>query len=307
MIHTEVRKGHLIDTDHLSVSEMEGLFERADTWRSRNRTETARAYPGRFVANLFFEPSTRTRISFEVAERRLGMEVFRLDQETSSTEKGESFYDTLRTLDSLGVEAAVIRHAGGGLLAEMAGRSPGPALINAGEGEGGHPTQALLDLYTLRRHFGHLSGLRVAIVGDIRHSRVARSNLWALKAFGARPVLSGPESMRDPRLESAAPYLSFADAIREADAVMMLRVQLERHRESLFGSAEEYRARYGLTKDRLERMRPHTVILHPAPVNRGVEIDGELVEHPRSKIFEQMENGVWVRMAVLERAMEGGV
>src|SRR5699024_8739858 len=135
----------------------------------------------------------------------------------------------------------------------------------------------------------------------------ARSNLWALKTFGARPVLSGPESMRDPELEQLAPYLPLEEAIREADAVMMLRVQLERHRETLFHSAEAYRRVYGLTGERLEMMPPHAVILHPGPVNRGVEIDSDLVEHPRSKIFTQMENGVWIRMAVLERAIQGGV
>lgn len=235
------------------------------------------------------------------------MEVIRFDEQTSSMVKGESFYDTMRTLAFLGIEVAVVRHAGGGILQEMSDRSPGPVLINAGEGEGGHPTQGLLDLYTLYRHFGELSGLRVAIVGDLRHSRVARSNLWALKTFGARPVLSGPESMRDPELEQLAPYLPLEEAIREADAVMMLRVQLERHRETLFHSAEAYRRVYGLTGERLEMMPPHAVILHPGPVNRGVEIDSDLVEHPRSKIFTQMENGVWIRMAVLERAIQGGV
>lgn len=306
MVQTRIRTGHLIDTDQLSRKEMEALFERANAIRRFPDSHRER-YGGRFAANLFFEPSTRTRLSFEVAERKLGMEVLRLDEGSSSSVKGESFYDTLRTLSSVGVDVAVIRHTGGGLLAEMAARSPGIALVNAGEGKGGHPTQALLDLFTLHSHFGALSGLRVAIVGDLRHSRVARSNLRALQAFGARPVLSGPESMRDPALEKDAPYLPMDEALRQADAVMMLRIQLERHQEKLITSPEDYRRKFGLTPERLEMMPSHGVILHPGPVNRGVEIDGELVEHPRSKIFEQMENGVWIRMAVLERAVEGGM
>lgn len=306
MIQTGTQPGHLIDIDQLSKREMEELFQQADAWKNGHGMGT-NVYAGRFVANLFFEPSTRTRLSFEVAERKLGLEILQLDEMTSSVAKGESFYDTLRTLASLGVHVAVVRHSGGGLLEKMARQSLGLALINAGEGSGGHPTQALLDCYTLRHHFGQLSGLRVAIVGDILHSRVARSNVRALNAFGARPVLSGPASMRDPELESIAPYLPFEEAIREADAVMMLRVQLERHQETLFSSVAAYRKHYGLTLERLERMRSHAVILHPGPFNRGVEIDGELVEHPRSKIFEQKANGVWIRMAALQRALEGGL
>ncbi|MFC4076507.1 aspartate carbamoyltransferase catalytic subunit [Salinithrix halophila] len=304
MIPTVIGRGHLIDTDRLSKEEMEELFGRAEYWRT-HRQHWHRAYPGHFAANLFFEPSTRTRISFEVAEKKLGMEVLHLDGETSSVVKGESFYDTCRTLSSIGVDVAVVRHRGTGLLAEMAEKETGVTLINAGEGNGGHPTQALLDLFTLRRHFGTLAGLTVVIAGDLLHSRVARSNLWALSAFGARVILSGPDSMRDPSMEEFAPYLPFDEAIRQADAVMMLRVQLERHERELFTSAEDYLNRHGLTSDRLAIMPPHAIIMHPAPVNRGVEIESGLVEHPRSKIFEQMENGVWVRMAILERALQG--
>jgi len=179
-------------------------------------------------------------------------------------------------------------------------------LVSAGEGCTAHPTQALLDLYTLQKHFGEVKGLTVAIIGDIRHSRVARSNLWSLKKFGIRVILSGPESMRAPDLEEHAPYFPMEEALRQADAVMMLRVQLERHQKTLFSSAEEYHRAYGLTTDRLACMQPHAVIMHPGPVNRGVEIADELVEHPRSKIFEQMACGVPVRMAVLEWVMEGG-
>ncbi|SDW04499.1 aspartate carbamoyltransferase [Marininema mesophilum] len=304
MISMIADRGHLIDTDHLSREEMEELFIRAEYWRTHPEA-WQHAFPGRFAANLFFEPSTRTRISFEVAEKKLGMETLHLDGERSSTVKGETMEDTLKTLAAIGVEVVVVRHQGVGRLATMAEVDTGVTLINAGEGNGGHPTQALLDLFTLQRHFGHLAGLTVVIAGDIRHSRVARSNLWALRSFGARVIVTGPESMRDPSMEEVASYLPFDEAIEQADALMMLRVQLERHEESLFTSADAYRLAYGLTRERLERMPAHGIILHPAPVNRDVEIESELVEHPRSKIFTQMENGVWIRMAVLERALLG--
>lgn len=305
MMETELRHRHLIDTDGLRREEMESIFCRAAYWRDHPEAWFQQG-KGRFAANWFLEPSTRTRVSFEVAQKRLGMETVSLDGETTSAVKGESFYDTLRTLASVGVEVVVVRHGGIGTLAEMAWEDPGVVLVNAGEGNGAHPTQALLDLFTMREQFGSLNGLTVAIIGDIRHSRVARSNYWALRTFGARVVLAGPESMRDPLLEQHAPYLSVDEAIRQADVVMMLRVQLERHRETLFSSPDVYLHAYGLTPERLAMAPAHAIIMHPAPVNRGVEIAPELVEHERSKIFEQMENGVWIRMAVLERALKGG-
>ncbi|OYD06691.1 aspartate carbamoyltransferase catalytic subunit [Paludifilum halophilum] len=306
MIPTKIDTGHLIDTDRLDRREIVELLDRAAFWK-KNPEAGHTMYQRFFAANLFFEPSTRTRISFEVAQKRLGMEVLHLDGETASTVKGESFYDTLRTLSSIGVKVAVVRHRGTGLLARMADRDPGLCLVNAGEGDGGHPTQALLDLYTIRRCFGDPGRLTVSIIGDLQHSRVARSNLWALQKFGTRVILSGPESMRDPVLEEQAEYRSIDEAIRQADVVMMLRVQLERHEEALYSGREAYHRDYGLTVERLDQMQSHAVIMHPGPVNRGVELAPELVEHPRSRIFEQMSNGVWVRMAVLERAIRGGM
>ena len=299
------RLKHLIDTKDLSREEIDHLLERARYWERKRGAEEG-PFRGRFAANLFFEPSTRTRFSFEVAARRLGMEVLRFEEGISSAVKGESLLDTLRTLEALGVEVAVIRRGGPDILGELALRVRGIRLVNAGEGCTAHPTQALLDLYTLKRHFGEVKGITVAMIGDLRHSRVVRSNLWSLKTCGARVILSGPESMRAPDLEEHAPYVPLEEAIRQADAAMMLRVQLERHREALFSSAEEYHRAYGLTMERFARMKPHAVIMHPGPVNRGVEIADELVEHPRSKIFDQMACGVPVRMAVLEWAMEGG-
>ncbi len=175
-------------------------------------------------------------------------------------------------------------------------------LINAGDGNNEHPTQALLDLYTIRQTFGGFKGLHVAIIGDIQHSRVARSNLWALQTLGARVSFCAPQGMRADELGEHAPYVTIDEAL-SADVVMMLRVQLERHEGTLFGSAEEYRAAYGLTSERAARMAPHAIIMHPAPFNRNVEIDDELVECEKSKIFTQMSNGVPIRMAVIERAL----
>jgi aspartate carbamoyltransferase catalytic subunit len=256
---------------------------------------------GKFVANMFFENSTRTRFSFEVAEKRLGVEVLNFTAAASSVEKGESIYDTVRTLESMGIDAGVIRLKPVGLLPELAEKIRIP-LINAGDGNNEHPTQALLDLYTMRKQFGELRGLTVSIIGDILHSRVARSNLWALRKFGASVKLCAPPNMQAPELAEWAPYVTMEEAL-QADVVMMLRIQLERHERGMIRSAEEYRAAYGLTAERAEQMRGHAIIMHPAPVNRDVEIDSELVEHPKSRIFQQMSHGVPIRMAVIERAL----
>jgi aspartate carbamoyltransferase catalytic subunit len=219
----------------------------------------------------------------------------------SSVQKGESIYDTVRTLESMGIDAGVIRLKPTGVLQELAEKIKVP-LINAGDGNNEHPTQALLDLYTMRKHFGELRGLSVSIIGDILHSRVARSNLWALKTMGANVQFCAPDNMRAPELLAHANYVSMEQAL-EADVVMMLRVQLERHEKGMIQSAEDYRAQYGLTAQRLRQMAQHAIIMHPAPVNRNVEIDDELVEHERSKIFTQMANGVPIRMAVIERTL----
>jgi aspartate carbamoyltransferase catalytic subunit len=295
---------HLIDTSELTKNEIERILERARFWEE-NQSSGFTPFTGRFAANLFFEPSTRTRFSFEVAEKRLGMQVVNFTPDTSSTTKGESLFDTVKTLTSVGVEVTVIRLTDERELLSLIDKNPGCAIINAGAGSLAHPSQALLDLYTLVKHFGDLSGKRVAVIGDIAHSRVVRSNLWTLRQFGAEIIVSGPDEMRDPEVERMAPYVPFEEALRTADVVMLLRVQLERHHGKLFSSQEEYHRLYGLSADRLRIMKPEAIIMHPAPVNRGVEIADELVEHPRSKIFEQMKNGVWVRMAILERALGG--
>ncbi|MCZ8511260.1 aspartate carbamoyltransferase catalytic subunit [Paenibacillus filicis] len=291
---------HLLGTKGLSAGELESILDRARYWEQHPVKKTNQLQ-GKFVANMFFENSTRTRFSFEVAEKRLGAEVLNFAAAVSSVQKGESIYDTVRTLESMGIDAGVIRLKPNGLLAELASKIKVP-LINAGDGNNEHPTQALLDLYTIREQFGEFRGLHVAIVGDVQHSRVARSNLWALKTLGARVSFCAPPGMQAPELAEHAPYVTIDEALT-ADVVMMLRVQLERHEGTLLSSAAEYRASYGMTVERAGMLKPHAIIMHPAPVNRGVEIDDELVESPKSKIFRQMSNGVPIRMAIIERAL----
>ncbi|WP_409341216.1 aspartate carbamoyltransferase catalytic subunit [Paenibacillus sp. MBLB4367] len=291
---------HLLGLKGMGGQDITDILDRAAYWEQHESKVTA-LHSGKFVANMFFENSTRTRFSFEVAEKRLGVQVLNFAAAVSSVQKGESIYDTVRTLESMGIDAGVIRLKPNGVLQELVERVQVP-LINAGDGNNEHPTQALLDLYTMRKQFGELKGLNVSIIGDIQHSRVARSNLWALKAVGANVSFCAPDMMKAPELEAHAPYVTMDEALK-ADVVMMLRVQLERHDNALFTSADDYRAQYGLTVERLGRMAPHAIIMHPAPVNRNVEIDDELVEHERSKIFTQMSNGVPIRMAVIERAL----
>ncbi|BFH67778.1 MAG: aspartate carbamoyltransferase catalytic subunit [Paenibacillus dendritiformis] len=300
VVHLErsLKERSLLGLKEMSKQEMESILDRADYW-NRQPIKVSHVLKDKFATNLFFESSTRTRCSFEVAEKRLGAEVINFTAQASSVEKGESIYDTVRTLESMGMDAGVIRLKPVGLLEQIAERVKMP-LVNAGDGNNEHPTQALLDMYTMRKHFGELSGLNVAIVGDIQHSRVARSNLWALRKFGANVSFCAPEHMRANDLD--APYISIEEAV-QADVVMMLRLQLERHEGDKAGPAEQYRAQYGLTLERVAGMKPHSIIMHPAPVNRNVEIDDAVVECEQARIFDQMANGVPVRMAVMERAM----
>lgn len=291
---------HLLGLKPLGKEDIISILDRAAYWEKQT-SKLSPVLEGKFVANMFFENSTRTRFSFEVAEKRLGAQVLNFSAAASSVEKGESIYDTVRTLESMGIDAGVIRLKPIGLLAELAEKIKVP-LINAGDGNNEHPTQALLDLYTMRKTFGEIKGLTVAIVGDILHSRVARSNLWGLQKLGATVKFCAPDNMQAPELSEFASYVTVEEAL-QADVVMMLRVQLERHDKGFIRSAEEYREHYGLTVERAGMMKPHAIIMHPAPVNRGVEIDDELVECDKSKIFTQMSNGVPIRMAVIERAL----
>ncbi|MCM3784403.1 aspartate carbamoyltransferase catalytic subunit [Neobacillus mesonae] len=295
-----IKERSLLGLKDLAASEIESILNRAAHWDQQSE-KLIPILSSRFVANMFFENSTRTRFSFEMAEKRLGAEVLNFAAAASSVAKGESIYDTVRTLESMGIDAGVIRLKPEGVLAQLAEKVKVP-LVNAGDGNNEHPTQALLDLYTMRQAFGHFKGLNVSIIGDIKHSRVARSNLWALQKFGANVKFCAPDMMKAAELETSAPYIEIDEALK-ADVVMMLRVQLERHDKGIDMKADEYREQFGLTEERAAKLSPSTIIMHPAPVNRNVEIDDAVVESPASRIFPQMSNGVPVRMAVMERAM----
>jgi aspartate carbamoyltransferase catalytic subunit len=294
-------KWDLLTTSQLNIDEIEEILQTASDFSKGKSWSPNKKY---LISNLFFEPSTRTKSSFEVAERRLGLEVIPFEVQTSSVRKGETLYDTVRTLEAIGLDAVVIRHNADDYFKELENGISIP-IINAGDGRGHHPTQSLLDLLTIQQEFGRFEGLKVAIIGDIRHSRVARSNADALVRLGAKVIFSGPKEWVDlNELPDGCRYMDMEKAVKEADVVMLLRVQHERHDGKKLFQKEEYHKEFGLTVERERLMKPGSIILHPAPVNRGVEIADELVESKRSRIFKQMENGVYVRMAVLKRAIE---
>ncbi|GGE66101.1 aspartate carbamoyltransferase catalytic subunit [Priestia taiwanensis] len=289
---------HLLTMSELSVQEVLDILEEAQAIADGKETK---AIEQTFVANLFFENSTRTRFSFEVAEKRLGLDVLNFAAESSSVQKGETLYDTVKTLQSIGTKAVVIRHTEDRYFDELVGKIDIPVL-NAGDGCGNHPTQCLLDLLTIKQEFGLFDGLKVAIVGDIRHSRVARSNAEMLTRLGATVYFACPEKWQDETNTYGA-YVHIDDVIDDVDVVMLLRVQHERHEMKAGEMMDSFLHTYGLSVEREERMKVASIIMHPAPFNRDVEIASELVECERSRIFKQMENGVYVRMAVLKRAL----
>ncbi|MGH2522986.1 MAG: aspartate carbamoyltransferase catalytic subunit [Candidatus Acidiferrales bacterium] len=299
---------HLLGIETLSVDDIELILTTAQKYQTRTATETrpvvrSRLLEGKTLVLAFFEPSTRTRISFEMAAQRLGMDVVNLALETSSVQKGESLLDTVKTLSAMRLDALVIRHRASGVPHFLARHTDVP-ILNAGDGIHEHPTQALLDALTIRDHKGTLAGIKVAILGDLLHSRVARSNIHLLSKFGARVALSGPPPLVPAAFERLAPgvsvYPRLEEALAEADAVMMLRVQLERQREPLFASPAEYARHYCLTPARLAHAKPDAIVMHPGPFLRGIDIAGEVADSPRSVIGHQVENGVAVRMALLE-------
>lgn len=289
---------HLLGVDALSMAEIVGLLDEAD--RIADGGSPARALTASVQVNVFFENSTRTLLSFELAGKRLGAHVLGMAVAQSSIAKGETLVDTARTVEALGATVIVMRHAQAGASATVAD-AVGCAVINAGDGTGEHPTQALIDALALRRRFGRIEGLTVAIVGDIRHSRVARSNMLLLTRLGAQVRVTGPATLLPPEVPPGAVIVAKLDeAIAGADAVMMLRVQHERMADRLDLSVADYHARYGLTEDRLALANSHAIVMHPGPINRGVEIDGALADDPRrSIILEQVALGVPVRMACL--------
>ena len=297
----------LLDIESLTRSDIEDVLARSKEFQPA-RGETFRRLDtlrGRTVVNLFFEPSTRTRTSFEIAAKRLGADVLSITASGSSVSKGESLVDTLNTLGAMRPDAIVMRHSASGAPHFLSRYLPVP-IVNAGDGTHEHPTQALLDALTIVDRRGTLEGLRVAIIGDIAHSRVARSNVFLLSKFGVRIVLCGPASLLPREMARVAQGVELTSdmvhAIRDADVIMMLRVQLERQHEAPF-PANEYFQFFGLRPEHMERAKPDVVVMHPGPINRGREISSEVADSQRSAILNQVENGIAVRMAVLERVL----
>ncbi|WP_147802396.1 aspartate carbamoyltransferase catalytic subunit [Alkalicoccus halolimnae] len=278
----------------LTLTEIDYLLQKAEDPFMNQRSEKT-------VANLFFEPSTRTKYSFEMAEAQMGVNRLDFSAEASSLSKGESLYDTLRTFEAIGTDLLVIRHPKSRFYEELEGLNI--PIINAGDGAGDHPTQSLLDLLTMKQEFGCLRGLHVVIAGDILHSRVANTNAWILKQFGARVSYTGPVEWMPSHVRTSE-ILTMDEAVSQADVMMMLRIQTERHGGTEQWTKESYHEQYGLTESREKEMDSRAIIMHPAPVNRGVELADKLVECPRSRIFKQMQNGVKVRKAVLSYLLE---
>jgi len=262
---------------------------------------------GTTVANLFFEPSTRTRISFELAEKRLSADLVNFSASTSSVLKGETLRDTARNIEAMKVDMVVIRHSSPGA-AHFLANCLDSAIINAGDGAHEHPTQALLDMLTLRERFGTLAGLKVLIVGDIEHSRVARSNIYGLNTMGAEVAICGPATLLPVEIEhlGVKVYHNLDEILSQVQVVNVLRIQLERQGKGLFPSLREYRQLFGITAERFKRVGRELVIMHPGPINRGVEIDSEVADSMQSVILQQVTNGVAVRMAVLYLLAGGG-
>lgn len=289
-----MNKNSLLRIRDLSKDELMGILEDAQGFEVLHKDW--QLPESKLVANLFFEPSTRTHYSFASAELQLGCKVEDFTAEGSSVEKGETLYDTVKTFESIGYEAVVIRHKKDEYFTEL--DNINIPILNAGDGSGNHPTQCLLDLLTIYQEFGKFEGIKLAIIGDISHSRVAASNKEAMELLGGECVFSGPKEWQ----REGWPYMPIDEAVKWADVVMMLRIQKERHASAMSMTDAEYLVKYGLTKERAKTMKEHAIIMHPAPVNRNVEIDTDLVEAPNSRIFKQMANGVLVRKAVIKRA-----
>jgi aspartate carbamoyltransferase catalytic subunit len=306
-MHADGRLRHLLTLDGLPRAALEHLLERAQALlpHAGGGTALRGSLAGKAVCTLFFEPSTRTRSSFALAAQRMGADLLNFDASTASTTKGEADIDTLKTLEAMGVHAFVVRHQRDGAVAELAAAcSPGTVLLNAGDGRSNHPTQGLLDMLTLRQSKGaDFSRLTVAIVGDVAHSRVARSDLHALRALGCGDIrVCGPAALLPDAhtLRGCMVTHDLDAALDGADAVITLRLQRERMADGLVASLADYHRDYGLSAERLARAAPDAVVMHPGPMNRGVEISDEVADGPRSLVLRQVANGVAVRMAVLE-------
>lgn len=288
----------LVNVESLSEHTVEVLLRRAQQFMKTDQIQPQRGT----LVNLFFEASTRTCLSFQMAAHRLGLRVLDFTVDKSSTCKGESLLDSLKTMDALGVDIAVIRHSVD-WPALVCKENFNLSLVNGGSGTYQHPSQALLDALTIQQHFGKLRDLKVTIVGDVLHSRVARSNLQLLTMMGATVRFAGPSVYKDDQINDVE-WVDFDQALPDSDVVMMLRIQHERHHS--LSKIEGYNRKFGLNSERLELMKNDAIILHPGPVNRNVEITDSVMDDPRCKILQQVENGVAIRMAVLERCLQGG-
>ena len=295
---------HLLGLEHLSKEDIELILETAKPFKTIF-TRTIKKVPtlrGRSVVLLFYEPSTRTRTSFELAAKRLSADTVNIAVQTSSVQKGESLIDTAKTLESMKADFIVIRHSYSGAPYILA-QNVSSSIINAGDGFHEHPTQGLLDIFTIKEKKKKIENLKVVIVGDILHSRVARSNLWGLTKLNAKVVLCGPPTLIPPEIDKIFPQIDIEynldKAIKDADVINILRVQFERQLEHLFPSVREYSLLYGMTKERLAKAKKDVLILHPGPMNRGIEITTDVADSVNSVINEQVTNGIAIRMAVL--------
>lgn len=307
---TNVKLSHFVSMEQLSQEQVLALIKRAEYFKKGGKPEKL-SQPV-YAVNMFFEDSSRTHTSFEMAERKLGLTVLPFDPSHSSVNKGETLYDTSLVMDALGVDLAIIRHSENGyyekLIHPRADQHLELGIVNAGDGSGQHPSQSMLDLMTIHEHFGHFAGLKVAIVGDITNSRVAKSNMEMLTKLGAEVYFSGPEYWYDHAFDQYGTYEPLDQLVEKVDVMMLLRVQHERHagdpNEKTF-DAQAYHEKYGINQKRHDKLKDQAIIMHPGPINHGVELAGELVEAPKSKFYQQMQNGVFMRMAMLEAVMRG--
>ncbi len=298
----------LVGLDELSAGEIKYLLDTAESFQevSTRSIKKVPALRGKVVALMFFEDSTRTRMSFELAASRLSADTIQFTAKGSSVAKGETTLDTVRNVEAMGVDIFVIRHNQSGAPHMLAGRVKS-SIVNAGDGQHEHPTQALLDMFTIRQRLGRLEGLKVAIVGDIAHSRVARSNIIGLTKLGAKVVVVGPPTLVPAAIKPMGCEISYSldDVLGEVDAINMLRIQFERFDSPLFPSLREYSRIYGMNAERLKRCRKNVLIMHPGPINRGVELTSEVADGPNSCILQQVTNGLAIRMAVLYLVSQG--
>ena len=303
MISTERIQPNLVTVADMDAADAIDLIHEAQAYKAgKQAVLTAPAY----AVNLFFENSTRTKTSFQMAQMKLGMKVLEFEAGTSSVKKGESLYDTVKTMESIGINVAVIRHPENEYYNQLLNHSDLKiGIVNGGDGSGQHPSQCLLDMMTINEEFGDFKGLKVLIIGDLSHSRVAHSNAIMLNRLGAEVYFAGPEKWYGPTLEQYGTFGDFDELLPQMDVVNLLRVQNERltTADGQAFDANQYHQAYGLTLERAAKMKQGAIIMHPAPVNRGVEIDSSLVEAPNSRIFQQMTNGVYTRMAILSRVL----